>query len=383
MPIPQHWNVVPDLIMLMTGLVLQSVMLGWAWKRPGWTGVGRRAMLAAAYVVSAGVMTLGYVLSFQRSWRILPTVFATWVQALAMIFIALLGGLFVWMVANRTAARLDRPRRRFLQAAGSTLAAAPFVGTAFGIVTRDQFELLHVKVPVKNLHRDLEGLRFVQITDIHLSPFLTRRQFARAVDMANETKAHLALVTGDLITRLGDPLDDCLAELARLRGEAGVLGCLGNHEVYTKSQDYVTREGARIGIDFLRQRARRMRFGGASINFAGVDYQPRDWEYLRGAEGMVVPGELNVLLSHNPDVFPVAAKKGYDLTISGHTHGGQVNFELLHRNMNVALAFTPYTRGLYSEGGASIYVSSGIGTIGVPVRVGAPAEVSLIELVTA
>jgi hypothetical protein len=89
---------------------------------------------------------------------------------------------------------------------------------------------------------------------------------------------------------------------------------------------------------------------------------------------------VNIMLSHNPDVFPVAARQGYALTIAGHTHGGQVNFEILDKNVDIALAFTPYARGLYKQGNSSIYVSSGIGTIGVPVRVGAPPEVSLIQL---
>ena len=79
------------------------------------------------------------------------------------------------------------------------------------------------------------------------------------------------------------------------------------------------------------------------------------------------------MLSHNPDVFPVAAAQGYDVTIAGHTHGGQVDFEMLHQHMNVARYFTPYVRGLYREGKSSVYVSSGLGTIGVPVRIGAPA----------
>jgi len=95
---------------------------------------------------------------------------------------------------------------------------------------------------------------------------------------------------------------------------------------------------------------------------------------------MIVPGVLNVLLSHNPDVFPVAAAQGYDLTISGHTHGGQVDVEVLHEHLNVARYFTRYVRGLYQERKSSVYVSTGIGTIGAPVRLGAPPEVSLIRL---
>jgi predicted MPP superfamily phosphohydrolase len=101
---------------------------------------------------------------------------------------------------------------------------------------------------------------------------------------------------------------------------------------------------------------------------------------LKGAEKLVAPGTLNILLSHNPDVFPVAAKQGFDVTIAGHTHGGQVDFELLHLHMNAARYFTPYVRGLYREGKSFVYVSSGLGTIGVPVRIGAPPEISLIRL---
>jgi len=78
-----------------------------------------------------------------------------------------------------------------------------------------------------------------------------------------------------------------------------------------------------------------------------------------GAERLVTPGAFNVMLSHNPDVFPVAASQGYDLTIAGHTHGGQVNVEILHQNMNIARYYTPYVRGLYREGISSVYVSSG------------------------
>jgi hypothetical protein len=220
----------------------------------------------------------------------------------------------------------------------------------------------------------------VQITDIHLSPFLSEQEFARAVDMANETRAHLALVTGDLISRRGDPLDACLRQLARVRAEAGVLGCLGNHEVYTRTQDYVTAQGRRIGIDFLRGEARVLRFGAASINFAGVDYQKFGAPYLVGAERLLAPGAVNVLLSHNPDVFPVAAEQGYDLTLAGHTHGGQVDVEILHQHWNVARYFTPYVLGLYPRAKSSVYVSSGLGTIGVPVRLGSPPEISLLQL---
>ena len=86
------------------------------------------------------------------------------------------------------------------------------------------------------------------------------------------------------------------------------------------------------------------------------------------------------LLSHNPDVFPVAVKKGFPLTIGGHTHGGQVRMEILGQDLNVARFFTPYVDGLYRLGDAAIFVSRGIGTIALPARLGAPPEVALLKL---
>jgi predicted MPP superfamily phosphohydrolase len=102
--------------------------------------------------------------------------------------------------------------------------------------------------------------------------------------------------------------------------------------------------------------------------------------YLVGAGRLLKPGCYNILLSHNPDVFPVAARQGFPLTLSGHTHGGQITVEILHQYVNVARVFTPYVYGLYREGGAAIYVTRGIGTVGVPARLGAPPEVAVIRL---
>jgi len=218
------------------------------------------------------------------------------------------------------------------------------------------------------------------LSDIHLSAFLSEKDLARVIDSANELRPHLALVTGDLITAAGDPLQACLRQIARLRADAGILGCMGNHEDYARSEDITEREGARLGIPFLRGRAQPLRFGGAVLNVAGVDYQRSGRNYLRGAERLVQPGACNVLLSHNPDVFPVAVEKGYDLTLAGHTHGGQVTVEILHQPINAARFFTPFVYGLYRRGAAAEYVTRGIGTIGIPARIGAPPEIALLRL---
>src|SRR5262249_49769250 len=125
-----------------------------------------------------------------------------------------------------------------------------------------------------------------------------------------------------------------------------------------------------------------LRFGSTVVNLAGVDYQRRAdrSHYLRGAERLILPGAINILMSHNPDVFPVAANQGYNLLLAGHTHGGQVTVEILDQSINPARFFTPYIYGIYRTGGATAYVTRGIGTIGGPARIGAPPAISLLRL---
>jgi predicted MPP superfamily phosphohydrolase len=270
------------------------------------------------------------------------------------------------------------PKRRAVLKAATF--ATPVVALGAGYIRREHLQLTEIDVPIPGLPKDLHGLRIVQVSDLHLSALVSESLVARAVDMANETRANIALVTGDLITSAGDPLDACIRQIARLKADAGVFGCMGNHEVYAHCRQYTAEQAARFGIRFLRHDATLLRFGNANLNLAGVDYQPRHEPYLDGAESLVVPGVPNVLLSHNPDVFPVAAAKGFGLTIAGHTHGGQINVEILNQDLNVARFFTPYVYGLYRQDKSAVFVTRGIGTIGIPSRLGAPPEVALLRL---
>ena len=116
------------------------------------------------------------------------------------------------------------------------------------------------------------------------------------------------VVTGDFISMRHDPLDDCLALLKQLKADAGIYGCLGNHEIAADCEDYARKPPARIGIQDVAERAPRLRFGQAELNMAGVDYQSIRDEYLDDAARLLRPGVTNLLLSHNPDVFPMAAR---------------------------------------------------------------------------
>jgi predicted MPP superfamily phosphohydrolase len=274
-------------------------------------------------------------------------------------------------------------RRLLLNTAGNALMVCPFAVIGYGsLVQRTDFRVREIDVPMPGLPRDLDGFRLLQLSDIHLSAFLTEAELARVIDAALGLRPHLAVVTGDLISAFGDPLEACIRQLARLKSDAGIYACMGNHERYAEAESLAVTSGRRAGILFLRGESRRLRFGNSVLNLAGVDYQPLAdrKNYLRGAERLVAPGEFNVLLSHNPDVFPVAARQGYNLVLAGHTHGGQVSIEILQQGINPARFFTPYVYGLYRAGNAAEYVTRGIGTIGIPARIGAPPEISVLRL---
>jgi uncharacterized protein len=281
---------------------------------------------------------------------------------------------------------IDPGRRRLLNMAGAAVVAAPFGITGFGsLIERTDFRVREVDLAFPNLPKDLEGLRIAQVSDIHLSLYLSEKEFARAVDAANEARPNLVLITGDLISFHGDPLEGCLRQLARLRSDAGVWGCLGNHEIYANSERETVEGGVRRGIRFLRGESAPLKFGSATLQLSGVDFESI-WQrprYLEGAERLAAPGAFNLLMAHNPDVFPAAAKKGFDLTLAGHTHGGQVTVEYLHQTLNVARFVTPYVYGEYraGEGRPALYVTRGIGTIGLPLRLGAPPEIAVIRLI--
>ena len=286
-------------------------------------------------------------------------------------------------IAKRLGAEFNPGRRRALNAAGNVLMAAPFVVMGYGaMVERLDFQVRELDVPLPGLPLDLDGLRILQLSDIHLSAFLHESDLARVIDMALDLHPHVAVVTGDLISSRADPLDACIRQLARVKSDAGTFGCMGNHERYAGVERYTAEAGARAGIRFLRGEAQTLRFGNSVLNLAGVDYQSMAdrRNYLRGAERLIVPGAVNVLLSHNPDVFPVAARQGYNLLLAGHTHGGQVTVEILDQSINPARFFTPYVYGLFRAGRSAAYVTRGIGTIGIPARIGAPPEICVLRL---
>ena len=250
-------------------------------------------------------------------------------------------------------------------------------------VTRQRIRLAH-------LPQAFEGFRIVQLSDIHISPFLTGDQLRRCVTIANGLKADLVALTGDFLTDDPGAQGEVVHVLAGLRAPYGAFGCLGNHEYMTETEESITRLFATEQIRILRQERVPIQSHGETLNLIGVDYEQERFardhvghlvdRYMAGGEKLVMPGTVNILLNHNPNAFDRAAELGIDLMLAGHTHGGQVSLESAHRGLALARIQTPYVSGWFEKTGSQLYVNRGIGTTGPPIRFGSRPEIAVFEL---
>jgi predicted MPP superfamily phosphohydrolase len=288
---------------------------------------------------------------------------------------------------------LDPPspaRRHFLEQTAAAVTASPFVAAGYGLLYgRLDVEVTRRRIVLARLPKAFEGFRIAQLSDIHISPFMTAGEIRRCAVITNGLKADLVVLTGDFLTWDPGAQGEVVHALAGSRAPYGVFGCLGNHEIYTKTQDSITRLFAAAGIRILRLERASIQSQGESLNLIGVDFQGQHGPplppeaYLRGVQQLVLPETINILLSHNPNSFDRAAQLGIDLSLAGHTHGGQLALEFVHRGLNLSHPDYPYDRGWYKKGSAQIYVNRGIGTIGFPIRFGSPPEITVFELMRA
>jgi len=341
-------------------------------------------------------------------------------------------------------AQFDASRRTLFRYAAYLAGSLPFIAATYGFAAgRLRYSIERVDVPIANLPPELDGLRIAQLSDIHIGDYMPPEEIARAVAMANDLNPDLAVVTGDFVSSVGDPLDVCISELAKLRAPLGVWGCNGNHEIYAGVEDDAARLFHEKGMRLLRAQSALIEHKGAQFNLLGVDYQrdhmvsgERTGPMLSEIEHLVRRDMPNILLSHNPNSCPRAAELGIELSLAGHTHGGQVKVEIVDHSVTPARLISPFVAGLYrremqvsglssqvsgkahdadsgdshsnvaqnatlewgtlGSGGAdgnsktlggangtskaALYVNRGLGTFGFPVRLGVPPEITLLTL---
>ena len=337
---------------------------------------------------------ISFLIAIAQLW-----LFSSFFGFLGIKVIHALGWLWDKVARSPSPPELASPARRgFLRAASYFAGAVPLVAAAYGFgKERLDFRLRRLDIPIANLPPGLDGLSIAQLSDIHAGDFMPADQVRRAVDLANSLGADLAVVTGDFITSNGDPLQQCIAELSRLHAPLGVWGCNGNHEIYADAEDLAEELFNHYGMRLLRQNNAELTWKDEPFNLIGVDYQrehaPLGLEVpmLQTIEHLVRHDVPNVLLSHNPNSFYRAAELGIELSLAGHTHGGQVKVEIIDHSWSPARFMTRFIAGLYQlplpshdaangAAKAALYVNRGLGTIGIPARLGVDPEISLLTL---
>jgi uncharacterized protein len=291
----------------------------------------------------------------------------------AFLGIADLGRLTAFLYARLHGPSDPNPERRVFLA--RTLAAG--VGgvvaglSALGIRSAlAGVQIKELEVKLRGLPRELAGFRLVQISDVHVGALLRKDWVAHIVEQIRGLSPDLVAITGDLVDGRVHELRDHVAPLARIDARRGVYFVTGNHEYYSGVEEWYAHLPT-LGVRPLRNERVQVAPG---LDLAGIEDPTGDPDLptaLRGRD----PSSALVLLAHQPRQFAEAARLGVPLTLSGHTHGGQIwPFSWL-----VALA-QPYLAGLHRRGDSQLYVSRGTGFWGPPMRVFAPAEITLLTL---
>lgn len=283
--------------------------------------------------------------------------------------------------------RVDPTRRRILRQGVAVLAGAAFATTTLGIIRNNRFEISHVDVPISNLPDELQGFTIGLLSDIHSSIFMTRSQMEEYAVALNSLNANMVAIVGDFVNSMVEEVYPVAEAFSTLKASRGVYGVLGNHDYFTKNVEIVAREVNSCGIKLLRNDRVTIEHNGKKLDLVGIDDLGNPLHAGRLIAKQVAGADQNnprILMAHRPYFFSQAAEQNIHLTLSGHTHGGQIVFARIDGDVIApARMVSPYVAGLYSMGSSHMYVSRGIGTVGVPIRINCPPELTKISLVKA
>jgi len=294
--------------------------------------------------------------------------------------------------------------------AGSAGLLVPVTYGASACQLFDSFDHVDISpelaIPMPHLPRSLEGLTIVQLTDLHVGPYIRRKELEYWVSLVNQLRPDLVVLTGDLIDRSLDDLPDAVEGLRGLRSSFGVLAVLGNHDLSSDRHSFrgelmggetIAQGLETIGIRTLRNQVTYLGPGEDRLAVLGLDwvskpgsrnfyqYRPQETRFQLSRMSEQLPPETPaVLLVHHPDTFTEVPSFRIGLTLAGHTHGGGQVVFFTRDGVPVGLFSSrfKYPGGLFQEDGCSLYVNRGLGYLGVPVRVNCPPEISRFRLLT-
>jgi predicted MPP superfamily phosphohydrolase len=275
-------------------------------------------------------------------------------------------------------------RREFLSVTAAITPPLLTLGlTGIALSQLDQFRVRHLVVPIRDLPRDLDGTTIAHVSDMHVGRFTSGRVLREMVRVVNEFHADLVLLTGDLINDALTTLDEGIDLVRALDPRLGLYLIEGNHDLIENASEFERRVKA-SGIPFLLDESAIASVHGVPVQLLGLSWTRRhganhDEAISRSVRALLQqrrPDVFPILLAHHPHAFDAAAEAGMPLTLSGHTHGGQL---MLNEQVGFGPALFRYWSGLYTRGESKLIVSNGVGNW-FPVRANAPAEVIHLTL---
>ena len=348
-----------------------------------------QALLALVLLASAVLIPLGWLLRRRIASQPLADALA-WASLLCLglfssLFVLTLLRDVVLALAWIAAALLPLPHLvdRLVVWTGLAVPALGAGVTLWGFMNaRRTPSIVSVDVPIDGLPAALDGFTIAQISDLHVGPTIRRRYVEAIVRAVNRLQAHMVAVTGDLVDGSVADLAQHVAPLAALSSRHGTYFVTGNHEYYSGVRAWIAHL-QRLGMRVLMNEHVVLRHNGAALVVAGVtDYSAGHFDPAQRSDpqaaiaGAPADALARVLLAHQPRSAAAAAQAGFELQLSGHTHGGQ----FWPWNHFVSLQ-QPYTAGLHRLHGLWVYTSRGTGYWGPPKRFGAPSEITLLRLV--
>ena len=281
----------------------------------------------------------------------------------------------LWLVALCVALGFEAPApldRRALSL--GCYGASLFLSAWAVLVCRRWVRVTHVTVAAAGLPQEFDGYTIAHLSDLHVGSTDSRRVAQRWVALANRYEPDLTVITGDLVTKGSAFYAEVCAVVAELEARDGVCVCLGNHDLYDAR---ALEQGLeQVGASVLRNRWSSLQREGAMLIVAGVDPGgPLDVALADRPDDC-----YTVLLAHYPEVFDKLEGLRVELVLSGHTHGGQIGVPWLGDKVNVATVMGQRGRGLVERGSSRLFVSAGLGTTGVPFRLGVRPELALLKL---
>ncbi len=270
-------------------------------------------------------------------------------------------------------------RRLFLKKAAVGLGAYTFLGSMYSIYNRDDYQIENVSLRLRNLPGRLQGLRIVMISDVHSGLYMTEDDMTKYSEEVNKLKPDLIFIPGDFVSTRTDEILPFVKSFSGLKSKFGTYACLGNHDFFA-NPNVITEKLRENNINVLRNETWELGINNAKLMLSGVD----DGSHADFRKVAYEANSLNtarILLCHKPYYFDTAVEGGYDAMLSGHTHGGQIVLaSLLGFKLTPATFVSPYVSGKYYRGDSVMYVSRGVGTVGLPVRLNCPPEITIFTL---